>query len=218
MEFSKTYFNYLLNSEISFTPAMRDFDQLEVNPNLAKLTHPILNYQKEYIKNSEYQSKSLKAQKTPDFVLGLSSTTIQGFGADNIEYTSAKRFNALTFGLQVPIFTRGINAQIRSSQLNQKLAENELEVKQNDMEIHYKQIYDAFTLYKEIVTKYERIELNNANTILNLGNKQLLAGEINYLEWSVLAQQSIQTKFNYIDALAMFYQNYINLQFFTLEK
>ena len=86
------------------------------------------------------------------------------------------------------------------------------------MEIHYKQIYDAFTLYKEIVTKYERIELNNANTILNLGNKQLLSGEINFLEWSVLAQQSIQTKFNYIDALTMFYQNYINLQFFTLEK
>ena len=218
MEFSKTYFNYLLNSETAYIPAMRDFDQLEVNPNLAKLTHPILNYQKEHIKNSEYLSKSWKAQKTPDFVLGLSSTTIQGFGADNIEYTSAKRFNALTFGLQVPIFTQGINAQIRSSQLNQKLAENELEVKQNDMEIHYKQIYDAFTLYKEIVTKYERIELNNANTILNLGNKQLLAGEINYLEWSVLAQQSIQTKFNYIDALAMFYQNYINLQFFTLEK
>lgn len=218
IEFSQTFFNYLLHSEMVYIPAMRDFERLEVNPNLSKLTHPMLNYQKELIKNSELQFKNLKAQKTPDFILGLSSTTIQGFGADNIEYTSARRFNALTFGLQVPIFTQGINAQIRSSKLNQKLAENELEVKQNDMEIHYKHIYNQFTLYKEIVTKYEQTELNNAHTILNLGNKQLLAGEINYLEWSMLAQQSIQTKFSYIDALAMMYQNYINLQFFTLEK
>ncbi|MFN5848976.1 MAG: TolC family protein, partial [Chitinophagales bacterium] len=195
------YFNYLLNSETAYIPAMQDFERLEVNPNLAKLSHPMLNYQKELIKNSEYQSKSLRAQKTPDFVLGLSSTTIQGFGADNIEYTSGKRFNALTFGLQVPLFTQGINAQIRSSKLNQKLAENELEIKQNDMEIHYKYIYNQFTLYKEIVMKYEQTELINAHTILSLGNRQLLAGEINYLEWSMLAQQSIQTKFNYIDAL-----------------
>lgn len=218
LEFSQTYFNYLLNTERAYLPYMKDLDQLNIQLNLAELNSPFIAYQKELIKNSAYQFKSWQTQKSPDLLLGLSTTTIQGFGADNIEYTSARRFNAVTVGLQVPIFTQGIDAQIRSSKLNQKLAESELELQQSTLSIQYQHFYDEFILYKEIVRKYEKTELANANTILNLGNRQLLAGEINYLEWALLAQQSIQTKFNYIDALSMYYQNYINLQFFTLEK
>jgi len=215
---ARTYFNFLLNTSANYSPKMNDFERLDIESNFSQINLPLHNFHKEMIQNSIWQTKSLKSQKTPDFILGFSSSTIQGVGADNIEYTTSKRFNSVNFGLQIPIFSQSLNAQIRASQINQKMAENEMDIKWKEMEIRYNQMYSEFLLYQKIVSKYESTDLNNAKLILQLSNKQILAGEINYLEWALIAQQSIQTKFNYIDALARLYEDYIYLKFFTYQK
>lgn len=218
IEFIQIFFNFLLGSENRFLPSVNDFDELHVESDFSKFQNPYLAYQLESIEFAKKEVTNLQTQKLPDLNFGFGSTTIQGIGADNIEYNSGKRFNAISVGLQIPLFMSGLNSQISAHKLNLKMTENEMNIKQSHMKIQYQHLNDEFILYKEIITNFEKNELVNSSLILSLATKQLLAGEINYLDWSVLAQQSIQSNFLYIESLTKYHENYINLNYFTTEK
>lgn len=217
LKVSLLFFNYFLQGRQNFVP---DVNDSIIKPNTAneiEKEHPSLLYQRELVSNSKWQTKSLQAQKMPDLAIGLSSGTIQGIGADNISYSGSNRFHTATIGIQIPIFVQNINAQIKSSKLHQRYAENELELKRKQLETEYLQLKSRWESQTGIVRKYQDTELENVNIIINLASRQLLAGEINYLNWSLLAQQSIQSNLNYLEALAQWYETSIRLKFFTPE-
>jgi cobalt-zinc-cadmium resistance protein CzcA len=53
------------------------------------------------------------------------------------------------------------------------------------------------------------------HTIETVANKQLNNGEINYLEWTLLIQQTIDAQTLYFDYIASANQNLIHLYFLT---
>ena len=55
--------------------------------------------------------------------------------------------------------------------------------------------------YQEAVAYFENTALKNAETITVTANKQFLNGDINYLEWALLINQSVSIKSDYIEAV-----------------
>jgi cobalt-zinc-cadmium resistance protein CzcA len=47
----------------------------------------------------------------------------------------------------------------------------------------------------------ESVQLPYASQIAESAHKQFMAGEINYLDWTMLMNQSIQLRSNYLDAI-----------------
>jgi cobalt-zinc-cadmium resistance protein CzcA len=51
------------------------------------------------------------------------------------------------------------------------------------------------------VQYFENTGLKNATLILSVANKQFESGEINFMEWVILTNQSITIQSNYLDAI-----------------
>jgi cobalt-zinc-cadmium resistance protein CzcA len=66
--------------------------------------------------------------------------------------------------------------------------------------------------YEQSLTHYENSVLNNATTIIETANQQFAAGEISYIEWSMLLHQSIGIKNEYTDLIYQYNQSVFELE------
>ncbi len=60
---------------------------------------------------------------------------------------------------------------------------------------------------------FEQGALGNARDITATLNRQLAGGEINYLEWTVLNQQSLGTQLDYLEAVRNLNNSIIHLHY-----
>ena len=52
-----------------------------------------------------------------------------------------------------------------------------------------------------MVKNYETVLIQSADGVVVTANEQLKKGEINYLEWTMIITQTLQTRLQYLDAL-----------------
>ena len=64
-----------------------------------------------------------------------------------------------------------------------------------------------------MVDYYETLALKNANTIINTAKRQLLNGEINYIEVVLLTNQAIAIQNEYINVVKNLNESIINLNY-----
>ena len=64
-----------------------------------------------------------------------------------------------------------------------------------------------------MVDYYETLALKNANTIINTAKRQLLNGEINYIEFVLLTNQAIAIQNEYINVVKNLNESIINLNY-----
>ena len=65
---------------------------------------------------------------------------------------------------------------------------------------------------------YEKTALPNAEIIIKTANLQFSNGEINYLDWVVLINQSIAIKSNYIDTILAHNESVVQLNYLTSKQ
>jgi cobalt-zinc-cadmium resistance protein CzcA len=53
--------------------------------------------------------------------------------------------------------------------------------------------------YQDLVLKFQQRMLPNAATIIRTANQKLAVGEIGYVDWTVLVNQAVQIKSDYLD-------------------
>lgn len=156
-----------------------------------------------------------KSRLSPDLLVGYSNTSIRGTGADNKIYGSNKRFNAIQVGIGIPIFAKAQKVKIASAQLNQQVAESSyiagLKILQNE----YQSAFAQYTKYKQTVQYFETEALKNAQLIITTANLQLANGNINYLEWVQLINQSVTVKSDYTEAVKNLNESVIQLHYFV---
>jgi len=76
----------------------------------------------------------------------------------------------------------------------------------------------SFKQYQEnfnAVKYYEEIALKNANVLEDAANLQLKNGDINYLEWAMLINNSTTIQSSYLDAVKDLNNSIIQLNYLT---
>lgn len=194
---------WLLNTNIIYTPSDTT---LTLNNDVLKETFlfselPILQLLKQQQKVAVANTKVEKAKLLPDFTFGYNIMSMKGMGADNKEYQSVPRFQSLQVGLGIPIFTSGQRARINATKFSERIASNDYEMNQQQLFNAYKSALADYRKFDLVVRYFETTALNNAQVIAITANKQFLIGEINYLEWMILVNQSITLQSDYIEAL-----------------
>jgi cobalt-zinc-cadmium resistance protein CzcA len=123
-----------------------------------------------------------------------------GVGADNNFYTHTSRFNAGQVGVKIPVFSKqGQNiklATINSLIVNSQSDSERIRI-QNEIDALFKQ----FETQSQIIQDLEKIALPNARIIFETAQNQFVNGEIDYMEWAILINQSISIQSDYQDAL-----------------
>jgi heavy metal efflux system protein len=156
-----------------------------------------------------------KSKLSPDFSFGVSSTSIQGTGADNKVYAASKRFSAVQLGLDIPIFTKAQKAKVNSSKLNRQIVENNYTLSKQEIQSAYQSSIARYNQLLATVKYFENTGLNNALLIINTANRQFASGNINYLEWVQVVNQSITIKNSYIDAIKNLNEAAVQLNYYA---
>jgi cobalt-zinc-cadmium resistance protein CzcA len=126
---------------------------------------------------------------------------MQGTGADNKMYNTATQFNSAQIGIGVPLFFGEQSTKIKASKIKEKIAENALLRKKSEIKIQYAEAVSKYQSKIKVIEFYEQNELKNAISLTKTALQQFSAGEINYLEWVILNNQSIIAQSGYFDAI-----------------
>jgi len=219
-ELVQNQFQLLLNSDEEFVPKSETLklvlDKTIDSTLIAQ--HPFLTLLEQQKKVSAASTKLEKSKLLPNLILGYNNTSIAGIGADNILHDKTNRFQSAQFGLGIPLFGGSQKAKINASKIGETLAQNELEKEKQVLQKQFKAIFNQYNSSIEKLEYYEKRALPNAEIIIKTANLQFLNGEINYLDWVMLVNQSITIKSNYIDTILSHNESVVQLNYLTSKQ
>ena len=213
-EISLYQFNYLINGgemyqneKGSFYLLNLDFDEnFSGNP----LVLSLLEHQKN-IENARLEAE--KAKLLPSLNFGINSTTMKGNGSDDKYYNGTHRFQSGLVGVALPVFNSAQKSLIEGQKINQQIADNNYDIAVRDFKNRYAKTYGEYQKLKSEIDYYKAKGLKNAQTILFTADLLSKEGEINYLEYTILVNQSLDIQNRYIDA-----QNNLNEKIIELNN
>jgi len=202
LEVNKKQFQLLLNTTTDFIPDENDhLVQLkETVSNTSVDNHPQLKLVRSEIEIALAKLNLEKAKRAPSLNVGLNSMTMYGTGSNNLSYDYSTRFSSFQVGLSLPIFTKQSNA-IKLAKIDVEITENQLEIDKRSILNKIENALSQYDTQKQIVEELERIALVNSDLVFTVANQQFRNGEINYLEWAQLTNQSVGIKANYLNEI-----------------
>nr|MBP6460669.1 TolC family protein [Crocinitomicaceae bacterium] len=196
------HFHYLLNTKVRYLPN-RSENKLQVKGNLDKsvlIAHPTMKLLDTEIQSAIAQLNLEKAKLLPSINVGVVSGTMYGFGADNNFYTHTSRFTAGQVGVSLPLFSKQ-GSVIKSAKINTQIVQNNALSERVRIQNQFEALLIQFDSQRQIISELEGKALPNARIIFETAQKQFVNGEIDYLQWALLINQSISIQSDYQDAL-----------------
>ena len=219
-EMVKSQFKLLLNSESDFIPKVANLKLIldKTIDSTLVAQHPNLKVLEQQKKVSLALTKLEKSKLLPSLTLGYNNTSITGTGANDVVYDKSTRFQSGQIGLGIPLFGGSQKAKIAASKIGESISENEY---QREKLVLQTQFQNAISQYRSDLEKldyFEKTALPNAKIIIETANKQFYNGDINYLDWVLLINQSIAIKSNYIDTVIHHNEIIIQLNYLTSKQ
>jgi cobalt-zinc-cadmium resistance protein CzcA len=214
-EMAQLQFQLLLNDEQIFIPTANSielkFSQAIDSTSLNE--HPNLKILAQTKKVAEVNTKLEKAKLLPNITFGYNNNSFVGNGPDNVLYDKTNRFHSAQIVLGIPLFGGTQKAKINASKTLIAMSENDLQNQKKILNNRYKSLYFQHQSNLEKLSYFENSALPNAKIIEETANKQFYNGDINYLEWTMLINQSIAIKNNFIETVLTNNQTIIELNY-----
>ncbi|MET1054516.1 MAG: CusA/CzcA family heavy metal efflux RND transporter [Pedobacter sp.] len=206
-------FNFLLNSSSRMEPAADSIayavmGKSEGNPTPGTTENPVLKLSAEQIILAK-QEKSLERSKLlPSLIFGYNNTSIIGSQTNRMGtsqyYDGSKRFSSVSIGLGIPLFYAAQQSRVKASAIAVQQKERELELQRKTLDNDLINATERYQQLEKLIRSYRMVTLNNADDIIKTATLKLNAGEIAYLDWVILINQSIQLRSEYYDKVMQF--------------
>ncbi|MEO7209827.1 MAG: TolC family protein, partial [Chitinophagaceae bacterium] len=195
-------FQLALQTNEVYIPSTDNFKMQNTNNDILETAQNprilLLQQQKQIaLANTQFEQSKL----SPDLIFGYNNTSIRGTGADDKYYTSSQRFHSVQIGLGIPIFNGAQKAIINSSKVKEAITESAYEIGLQTLNAEKKTALIEYQKYFQTVQWYENTALKSAATISSAATQQFSNGEINYLDWVILINQSVSIQSQYIDVI-----------------
>jgi cobalt-zinc-cadmium resistance protein CzcA len=188
-------------------PVVTDSATLAQTPELALL--------RQQIEIAARQTDVEQARLLPSFSLGYFNQSLIGtYSVDGKEvtYGGGRRFQGVTAGVAVPLFTRPQRARIESARLGQQIGEATLALTQRNLQGELTSTIQEIRKLQSSLTYYEQTGLPTARLLADKAGIAFRAGEIAYLQYSLALTQAYQTRASYVDVLSQYNQSVIRLE------
>jgi len=220
MEVVRIQLQLLLNAPLPLEPYAASFkmeDAFLADSSLL-LRHPQIQLAMQQKTTAAAMTGLEKAKRLPELSLSYFNTSMQGTGADDLYYSSSKRFSAAQIGVGIPIFQHAQKVKAEALQVNEVIAGNNLEQGKKELSAAYRQTHLQYLNNLQIVESYESSTLQDAKLIRVTADHQFERGEIGFLEWIMLMSQVITVRTQYLDACASLNDSIIALNYLTINQ
>ena len=216
-EVSLYQFNYLINDETMYSNENSNFYEMHgPNQDLNYAGNPIVLKQLEQQKAIELAKLNAEKSKLlPTFNIGYNNSSMYGTGADDQFYERSARFHSGMIGVGIPLFNGAQKSLIEGQKINQLIAENNYELGSRNLKNQYATLFGEYEKLKSETDYYKSKGLKNAETIMKTANRLYYEGEINYLEWSILINQSLDIQNKLIETQKLLNEKTIQLNNLT---
>ncbi|RZK41383.1 MAG: CusA/CzcA family heavy metal efflux RND transporter [Pedobacter sp.] len=191
-------FSFLLNTEVVLVPAPHQtranrtvVDTLNIN------NHPLVKIQLQEEKIALASTSIEQSKLLPELNVGYHNTSLK----DGIKYNGNDRFQSFQFGLNIPVFGGAQRNRVKSAKAYQDYKRNETEQTVKQLETVWNSAFTRYQQQLQIVTDFEQCGLKTADEISKTLANQLEKGQLNYLEWTLLSNETIGLRERHIEAL-----------------
>lgn len=216
----QTQFAYFLNSKQLFVPVIIDAKATLINlPDTFAIAHsPALQWKKQQQDIVNKELNLARTRKLPLLNFGYTNQSFTGIANvndANKTYGAANRFSSYTAGVNIPLFTGSIKARIASGEIRYRAVQAEYEDTLALQRSTASQLILRHRKNTETLNYFLNSALKNAEVLYQNANLQFNNGAINFLEWTMLVNQSVSLQSGYIDALNEWNRTVIDLNAYS---
>lgn len=150
----------------------------------------------------------------PEFTAAYNNQSLRGtqlLNGQEVNLTGNDRFGYYGLGISIPIFFKAHTAQIAAARIEWLRAQNDADLIGQQLRSDWRNAQAQVRKFAENLRYYEQQGLANAETIITVADRQFGAGEVDYLQWVILAGQSIAIRSEYVNALGSYNEAVIRL-------
>lgn len=177
--------------------------------------HPLLQLARQQQTIARAQTRLEQSRLLPEWTAGYYNMTMRGTGADDVRYGSSQRFQAVMAGISVPFASGAVRSRIRAAKLGENLAAMEVALQDQQLQLEYRSALRQWQYSRERIQWYENTGLEQARIIREAATRQFQAGQINFLEWTLLMNQSIDLQHQYLETIQTSNEQAAKLQYLT---
>ncbi|MFE3849008.1 CusA/CzcA family heavy metal efflux RND transporter [Flavobacterium sp. LB3P45] len=195
----QTQFKYLLNVDKDFIPVWDKF-KMTFEEKLDKNTfvnQVIVKLKEQEVSINKAEILLEKSKKLPELIGGIYYQTFKTKTAFQNSYNGVYG----QFGVAIPLFNAALNNKEKALEINTQIAENKLADEKLKLQSHYQELLQEYKKNKETIGYYENQALKNVDLVTKAANDKFINGDINYLEWVMLINQSTEIQSKYIEAV-----------------
>lgn len=206
IEMVKLEFQLVLNSEEMYLPSALNLKAIFVETAIEENSKLKLLEQQRKIFSAETAFQ--KSKLLPEISIGYNNNSFIGIGLDD-----AKRFHSAQIGLGILLFGGSQKAKINASKIAESVVESEYQSQVLNLKNERNKLFSQYNSNLEIVNYFETNGNINSKIITDVANKQFINGDINYLDFVMLINQSIAIQNTYIEAVRSLNETIISLNY-----
>lgn len=216
MEVTVRSFNLLIRDSIRYLPEIADpriENTLTVQDSAAG-RFPLLDMARSQQQASQFRWKTEKARLLPELTIGYNNLSIVGsqlINGQEFSYTGKNRFSYINAGIAVPLFFKAQSARAAAAKTEFEKTQKETEYLTQQVRTERDNAQIQVQKFLKSLEYFENQGLKNADIIIKTADEQFQAGEIDYLQWVILVNQSIAIRSEYIQSLSSYNQAVIQL-------
>ena len=212
---------WLLNSKDWVLPQYSSLKRvLPVLPDTSMLgNHPLWQFQQQQVQLAMAQTAMEKSKLSPELTAGYSNLSIIGWqspdGITQKYYGGGNRFNIFNLSVGLPIFVKAARTRVKAGVLQESMAKQQADATGQYLSSQLIQAEEQLKKQQDHISYYEQYGLSQSALLFKNAGIGLQKGEISYLEWAMLVNNAIQLRTGYLDAVKLYNQHVIEIEFLT---
>ncbi|MDB5017294.1 MAG: acriflavine resistance protein [Mucilaginibacter sp.] len=184
------------------------------------LQHPEVRQAQQQVEIYDWKARVSRAKGLPELNLSYNNQSFAGPDVNNSAriLTQRDRFSSYTLGLNIPLFYGQYRSATRSAVYQKKAAEYTFSQKQAEWLGQWRQTLRRYVQQVQALDYYENSALKQASELVRTANLSFTNGQISYLEWANLYNQSVQLRTDRLDALLQLDQTVNLLWYYQAQK
>jgi cobalt-zinc-cadmium resistance protein CzcA len=212
-------FRALLRTEAAYLPIAEPmaltFDTA-VGPN-----HPWLQLQQSQIDIATAERDVASALRGPQFSVGLSAQSITGFmtlaNGQNEYFGYSPQFLFLQAGISVPLFDKALRAKTQAAELARERETAQWEALRYELRAALSEALETYRKAENALAIFYRDIQPSLNRLSASADTQLANGEIDFLEWAMIADRVLELQLEQTETLRQFNRAVLQLHYLSAQ-
>jgi cobalt-zinc-cadmium resistance protein CzcA len=153
--------------------------------------------------NASYQLE--KNRWLPSISIGYANMSLRGWQSlpDHTDrfFDKGDRFQSVTAGIGIPLFFGANLSRTKAAKAQVGIQQKKLEYLKARVNNDLANAYETYRRSQDLIRTYHSALLPNSAAIISTATKRLAGGDIDYLNWVILVNQSFDTRGQYYQAV-----------------